>query len=53
MEDRVIIAVALLFLMTAVTGWFIYRKIDERRKFKLRQSGRGKGNDTHFFEPAE
>jgi hypothetical protein len=53
MEDRIVAALAILAVLTLIAGWFVTRKISERRRFKLRQSGRGKSTGTSTLEPAE
>jgi hypothetical protein len=42
MEDRIIAAAAIGALTLAVAGWLLLRKLADRRRFKLRQMGRGK-----------
>jgi hypothetical protein len=45
MEDRHIVAYTLTALMIIFVGAFIVRYLSNRRKFKIRQSGRGKNDD--------
>ncbi len=44
MEDRVAIALGVIALMLLIGGWLVVRKINEKRTFEYRQSGRGKGS---------
>jgi hypothetical protein len=44
MEDRVLVALAVLAAMVAVAVWLLVRKISAKRAFEYRQSGRGKGS---------
>jgi hypothetical protein len=53
MEDRVIAAFAIIVIMGAVISWLAVRKAQERRQFKIRQSGRGKETASSPMEPAE
>lgn len=46
MEDRLIVAFALVSAMTAGIGWAGVRHFAKRRAFKLRQMGRGKNSDS-------
>lgn len=46
MEDRLIVAFALVSAMAAGIGWAGVRHFTKRRAFKLRQMGRGKNNDS-------
>ncbi len=50
MEDRHIIAYTLAVLMVVFLGVFVVRHTANRRKFKIRQSGRGK---NEYSVPAE
>ena len=45
MEDRLVVAFALLSAMTAGIGWAGVRHMAKRRAFKLRQMGRGKSDE--------
>lgn len=42
MELRYILAAKLIAVIVIVAIWFLTRKARERRKFRLRQQGRGK-----------
>lgn len=42
MEDRVLLALVLLFFMLVTAGWFGVNFYRKRRAFKIRQSGRNK-----------
>ncbi|MGL5837380.1 MAG: hypothetical protein ACRCY3_02655 [Sphingorhabdus sp.] len=42
MEARILAALVLIAMMIVGGGWFILRKIGEKRAFEYRQSGRGK-----------
>jgi hypothetical protein len=53
MEDRIVIAAVIVIVMALVIGSFAARKIAERRRFKLRQMGRGKNEERLGLEPAE
>jgi hypothetical protein len=53
MEDRIVIAAALLLAMLLVGVWLISRKLAERQRFKQRQLGRGKSAEQRALEPAE
>jgi hypothetical protein len=46
MEHREVVALAVLLAMALVLGLLAMRKAAERRRFKERQSGRGKGTDV-------
>jgi hypothetical protein len=50
MEMRILVAAALGALTVLAGAWFIVRSIRERRKFRLRQQGRGKSANV---APAE
>lgn len=45
MEDRVLVAVVLVVAMAAMGAWLLVRKINAKRAFEYRQSGRGKSLD--------
>jgi hypothetical protein len=53
MEDRIIWASILLAAMIVIAAWLIISKMAERRRFKERQMGRGKGQERNGLEPAE
>ncbi len=53
MENRVIIALAILAVMLLVAAGLIAKKRVERERFKLRQQGRGKNSGRSIVEPAE
>ena len=42
MEQRYILAALLIAALVMVAVWFLTRKAQERRKFRLRKQGRGK-----------
>jgi hypothetical protein len=46
MEDRHIIAYTLCAAMVIILSVFLARHLNNRRQFKLRQSGRGKSHDS-------
>lgn len=46
MEDRHIIAYTLAALMGLFLAGFVVRHLNNRRKFKIRQSGRGKSDGS-------
>jgi hypothetical protein len=53
MEDRVIIALAILIAMALVAAGLITKKLVERERFRQRQMGRGKSAEQSSLEPAE
>jgi hypothetical protein len=42
MEQRYILAAMLIAAIVTVAVWFLTKKARERRRFRLRQQGRGK-----------
>jgi hypothetical protein len=44
MEDRIAAAAAIAVMFLSVASWFAVRKLAERRRFKMRQMGRGKND---------
>ncbi|MBK9002561.1 MAG: hypothetical protein IPM67_03720 [Sphingomonadales bacterium] len=46
MEDRVLVAVALVAAMVAIGAWLLVRRINAKRAFEYRQSGRGKNSEA-------
>jgi flagellar biogenesis protein FliO len=42
MENRILLALGILAAMVVVMGWLLLRKINQKRAFERRQSGRGK-----------
>ena len=50
MEPRYILAAVLLAAVLIVIAWLLTRKVRERRKFRIRQQGRGKSVEVN---PAE
>ena len=50
MEDRLIVAYALAALMVTFLGVFVMRYLNTRRKFKIRQSGRGKADNSNIAD---
>lgn len=46
MEDRIILAFALIGGMLAIAGWLIISRISAKKAFEHRQSGRGKNSDS-------
>jgi hypothetical protein len=50
MEYRIAAAAAIAVIFLLFAGWFAVRKITERRRFKMRQMGRGKSGE---ITPAE
>jgi hypothetical protein len=53
MEDRELVALAIIVVAMLVSGVLATRKLAERRRFKVRQAGRGKGDTDPVIEPAE
>ena len=46
METRIVIAVSVAAVMLALGAYLLLRNARERRKFRLRQQGRGKSVDS-------
>lgn len=46
MEDREMLAIGLLAALLAAAIWFIVRRMNAKRAFEYRQSGRGKNSDS-------
>jgi hypothetical protein len=44
MDDRIAAAAAITVMFLSVASWVSVRKLAERRRFKLRQMGRGKND---------
>jgi hypothetical protein len=53
MEDRIAAAAVISLVIVGVIGWIVIQKMAKRRRFKERQSGRGKNTASKSFEPAE
>lgn len=55
MENRLIIAYALCAIMVLILAAIAVRYFNNRKQFKIRQSGRGKSNDAMIPDsvPAE
>ncbi len=46
MENRELLAFGLLAAMLAVSVWVLVRRMNAKRAFEYRQSGRGKNTDS-------
>lgn len=46
MENRIILAIGLIGGMLAIVGWLVISRINAKKAFEYRQSGRGKNSDS-------
>jgi hypothetical protein len=53
MADRELVALGIIVVTVLVFGGLAMRKMEKRRRFRIRQAGRGKGNASAAIEPAE
>ncbi len=53
MENRLLIAYALCAVMVLIITMITVRYLNNRKQFKIRQSGRGKGSSDGDSLPAE